>query len=60
MMMLRHKPTGDIYVYTELLARRDDMEVFEQNTPPPKPPESATLTATITPVVVKAKNTGDR
>jgi hypothetical protein len=28
--MLRHKPTGDIFVYTDLLAKRDDTEVFEQ------------------------------
>lgn len=28
-MMLRHKPTGDVYIYTTLLAEREDMEVIE-------------------------------
>jgi hypothetical protein len=57
-MMLRQKGTGDIYVYTSLLAARDDMEVFE-STPPPPPttPQPAKLTATVKPV---EKATGDK
>jgi len=59
-MMLRHKPTGDIYIYTELLSRRNDMEVFEA--PPPAVttvPPSAKLTATVTPVQ-KVKPIGEQ
>lgn len=63
-MMLRHKTTGDVYIYTTLLAQRDDMEVFEQTpklTPAskkeePTPTPAATpakLTATVKPVVSK-------
>jgi hypothetical protein len=59
MMMLRHKPTGDIFVYTELLSRREDMEVFEQNPTLPPAPQTAKLKATATPVVVKARPNGD-
>lgn len=54
-MMLRHKPTGDVYVYTELLSRRNDMEVFES-----PPAEPAKLKATVVPVVEKAKPAGDK
>lgn len=28
-MMLRQTTTGDMYVYTELMARRDDMELVD-------------------------------
>lgn len=44
-MMLRHKPTGDVYIYTRFLAEREDMEVFESEPPPPpvKPVKSAKL-----------------
>lgn len=39
-MMLRHKPTGDVYIYTSVLAGREDMEVFESApTPPPVVPK---------------------
>jgi hypothetical protein len=54
-MMLRHKPTGDVYIYTDLLSRRDDMEVFEA-----PPAEPAKLKATVTPVVEKAKPVGEK
>ena len=53
-MMLRHKPTGDIYIYTELLSRRDDMEVFES----PPPPQPAKLKPAA-PVIEKAKPAGE-
>lgn len=29
--MLRHKPTGDLYIRTSLLAARDDMEAVEDS-----------------------------
>jgi hypothetical protein len=53
-MMLRQKGTGDVYIYTELLARRDDMEVFES----PPPPEPAKLKPAA-PTVEKAKPAGE-
>jgi hypothetical protein len=57
-MMLKHKPTGDVYIYTELLARRDDMETFESAPPPPPTtPQPAKLTAAVKPV---EKATGDK
>jgi hypothetical protein len=28
--MLRHKPTGDLYIRTSLLAARDDMEAVDE------------------------------
>lgn len=31
--MLRHKPTGDLYIRTGLLAARDDMEAVEDSEP---------------------------
>jgi hypothetical protein len=44
--MLRHEPTGDLYIYTSALATRNDMvredgdefEIERQVTPPPPPP----------------------
>jgi hypothetical protein len=44
--MLRHEPTGDLYIYTPALATRNDMvredgdefEIERQVTPPPPPP----------------------
>lgn len=47
-MMLRHKPTGDIYIYTELLAARNDMEVFEGTLPSKRKSAAVTSTATAT------------
>lgn len=29
MAMLRHRPSGDLYIYTTILAARTDMEVIE-------------------------------
>lgn len=29
MPMLRHKPSGDLYIYTSILAARPDMELVE-------------------------------
>jgi hypothetical protein len=56
-MMLRQKGTGDIYIYTELLSRRDDMEVFESE-PAPSPvttsPQPAKLSAVAKPLPQKA------
>lgn len=53
-MMLRQKTTGDVYIYTELLARRDDMEVFESAPPPvTTPAQPAKLTAAVKPVIEK-------
>jgi hypothetical protein len=40
-LLLRQKVTGDIYVYTEALARREDMEPFDS--PPPAPEKPATI-----------------
>lgn len=58
-MMLKQKVTGDIYIYTELLARRDDMEVFESAPPPvTTPAQPAKLAVTMKPVIEKA--TGDK
>lgn len=49
--MLRHEPTGDLYIYTSALATRNDMvredgDEFEierkvEPTPPPPPPPPA-------------------
>lgn len=44
--MLRHEPTGDLYIYTSALATRNDMvredgdefEIERPVTPPPEPP----------------------
>lgn len=40
--MLRHKPTGDLYIFTDILSRRPDMEevdavVEKAAAPKPKP-----------------------
>lgn len=39
--MLKHKSTGDLYLYTAALAKRDDMELVEEEKvkvkPQPKP-----------------------
>jgi len=40
-LLLRQKVTGDIYIYTEALARREDMEPFDS--PPPAPAKPATI-----------------
>ena len=40
-LLLRQKVTGDIYIYTEALARREDMEPFDS--PPPAPTKPATI-----------------
>ena len=52
-IMLKQKGTGDIYIYTELLAQRDDMEIFEESSPPPEA-KPAKLTATAKPIPQKA------
>lgn len=56
-MMLRKKGTGDVYIYTELLARRDDMEVFESepaSSPVTTSPQPAKLSAVAKPLPQKA------
>jgi hypothetical protein len=35
--LLRQKGTGEIYVWTETLAARDDMELIERGAPAPQP-----------------------
>lgn len=39
MKLLKQKGTGDIYVWTENLAARDDMEEFSHGAAPAKAPE---------------------
>ncbi len=36
MPYLKHKLTGDIYPWHELLAKREDMELYEVSITPPK------------------------
>ncbi len=54
-MLLRHKPTGDVYIYTELLATRADMEVFEGILPNAPKAAAVVSTATATKVPPPAK-----
>lgn len=54
MPMLRHKPSGDLYIYTSILAARTDMELVEDtvDAPAAKP---APTTLKKTPRARKAK-----
>lgn len=41
MRMLRKSDTGELFIYTQILAERDDMELVE--VPDPSKPEKATM-----------------